>query len=210
MFGKILDGLPVDSGCPFVGFDLGKCLKQSLLIQHAVIETVVNLRHTCSCVSFSLPCSSRLRSWPGSHRLLSQRAIYDNLSRLLQMDDHYPQRVSYNRPQIACPAPSDGLCPAQRSRDGSENLRINFLPSHSAAAFGSQRTPSTKRQVVPVLPSRLLPAFTGRDFITTTDSSATSHRVVRPRVAPCASLIQYPTTQTLKQCKASPVTSDSL
>jgi hypothetical protein len=61
----------------------------------------------------------------------------------------------------------------------------------------------------PVLPSRLLPAFTGRDFITTTDSSATSHRVVRPRVAPCISLIQHPTTQALKQCKASPVTSGS-
>ena len=104
------------------------------------------------------------------------------------MDDHYPQRVFYNRPQIACPALSDGLCPARRSRAGSRNLRINFLPSHSAEAFGSQRTPSTKRRVIPVLPSRLLPAFTGRDFITTTDSSATSHRIVRPWVSPCAFL----------------------
>ena len=82
-FGKIRDGLPVDFGWPFVGFDLGKGLKQSLLIQHAVVKTVVYCRDTCSCVSLSLPCSSRLRSWPGSHRLLSQRAIYDSLSRLL-------------------------------------------------------------------------------------------------------------------------------
>ena len=39
-----------------------------------------------------------------------------------------------------------------------------------------------------LLPSSLLPAFIGRDFITTTDSSATSHRIVWPWVSPCTSL----------------------
>jgi hypothetical protein len=40
----------------------------------------------------------------------------------------------------------------------------------------------------PILPSILLPAFTGRDFIATTESSATSHRFGRPWIAPCTSL----------------------
>ena len=62
------------------------------------------------------------------------------------MDDHYPQRVFYNRPQIACPALSDGLCPARRSRAGSRNLRINFLPSHPLRllAHNEPRRPSDR------------------------------------------------------------------
>jgi hypothetical protein len=60
------------------------------------------------------------------------------------------------------------------------NFRMNFIPSHPDEAFDTHQSLPTKRQVVPVLSSSLLPAFTGRDFITTTESSATSHRVERP------------------------------
>jgi hypothetical protein len=43
------------------------------------------------------------------------------------------------------------------------------------------------------LPSRRLPAFIGRNFITTTESSATSHRTGWPRDSPCATLLRMPT-----------------
>jgi hypothetical protein len=66
------------------------------------------------------------------------------------------------------------LQPSRRS------FRMNFIPSHSDEAFGTHRPLPTLRQIVPVLSSSLLPAFTGRDFITTTESSATSHRIKRP------------------------------
>lgn len=52
----------------------------------------------------------------------------------------------------------------------------NILPPFATAqAFGSDQPLQTKLQVVPVLSSTLLPGFIGRNFITTTDSSATSH-----------------------------------
>ena len=62
------------------------------------------------------------------------------------------------------------------------------------------------RWVIPVLSSTLLPGFTGRNFITTTESSATSHRFDQPWITPCASLFR----KTRKQCKASPVKANSL
>jgi hypothetical protein len=53
----------------------------------------------------------------------------------------------------------------------------NILPPFATdQAFDSDQFLQTKLQVIPVLSSSLLPAFTGRNFITTTDSSATSHR----------------------------------
>jgi len=54
----------------------------------------------------------------------------------------------------------------------------NILPPFAPdQAFDSGQPLQTKLQIIPVLPSTLLPAFTGRNFITTTDSSATSHRI---------------------------------
>jgi hypothetical protein len=47
-----------DPAAVFRDFDL-----QSTFVQHAVVETAVNLRHTCSCVSF--PCPVRLASGLG-------------------------------------------------------------------------------------------------------------------------------------------------
>jgi len=49
-------------------------------------------------------------------------------------------------------------------------------PFATHTAFGSCRPLATQCQVVPVFSSSLLPAFTGRNFNTTTGSSATSHR----------------------------------
>jgi len=48
--------------------------------------------------------------------------------------------------------------------------------------------PPDQLTVVPVLSSTLLPGFFGRDFCTTTGSSATLHRFVRPWVSSCTSL----------------------
>ncbi|MGE4403684.1 MAG: hypothetical protein AB7F61_18690 [Desulfobulbus sp.] len=54
---------------------------------------------------------------------------------------------------------------------------MNVIPSHDAAAFGAPRPPPTRRRVVPVFSSSRLPAFIGRNFLTTTESSATSHHI---------------------------------
>ena len=37
--------LAVDTGCACVGFDLDICAQESLFMEHAVVETVVDLRH---------------------------------------------------------------------------------------------------------------------------------------------------------------------
>jgi len=98
-------------------------------------------------------------------------------------------------PQIACHGPPRKSAPPRRaacvqscipSRSGS--LQMNFLPSHNVRAFGAWHLPRTKPRVVPVFSSRLLPAFSGRDFVTTTESSATLHRFVRPWVSSWVSL----------------------
>jgi len=109
------------------------------------------------------------------------------------MDGLSRQRSRQALTVAKCPAPSGGLCPDSPSSSDFGNLRTNFIPSHDTAAFGSPRPPQTRRRVVPVLPSRRLPAFIGRNFITTTESSATSHRIVWPRVSPCAALFRKPT-----------------
>ena len=65
----------------------------------------------------------------------------------------------------------------------SENLQINFLPSQLMVLLAFPPAPTNKPQVIPVFSSRRLPAFSGRDFYTTTDSSATSHRFDPSRVS---------------------------
>ncbi len=45
MLGKIRDVLAIDSGRAFVGFDLRKCSKKPLLLEHAVIEAVISSHH---------------------------------------------------------------------------------------------------------------------------------------------------------------------
>jgi hypothetical protein len=53
-------------------------------------------------------------------------------------------------------------------------------PFATDTAFGAYQPPTNRCRVIPVLPSTLLPAFTGRNFYTTTGSSATLHRFDRP------------------------------
>ena len=61
----------------------------------------------------------------------------------------------------------------------------DFRPSHPIRAFDPDRSAEPPSAVIPVLSSTLLPGFSGRNFLTTTASSATSHRL-RPRLSPCA------------------------
>jgi len=50
----------------------------------------------------------------------------------------------------------------------------DFRPSHPTRAFDPARSAEPPPAVVPVLSSTLLPGFMGRNFLTTTASSATS------------------------------------
>lgn len=67
----------------------------------------------------------------------------------------------------------------------------NFRPSHPTRAFDPARSAEPPPAVVPVFSSTLLPGFTGRNFVTTTASSATSHPT-RPWLSPCS----VPSSQT--------------
>jgi len=66
----------------------------------------------------------------------------------------------------------------------------DFRPSHPNKAFDLVRSTEPPPAVVPVLSSTLLPGFTGRNFFTTTASSATSHPL-RPRFSPWATTSGY-------------------
>ena len=74
---------------------------------------------------------------------------------------------------------------ASTFRSMSVVLINDFRPSHPTKAFGLAQSAEPPPAVVPVLSSTLLPGFSGRNFLTTTASSATSHRL-RPRLSPCA------------------------
>jgi hypothetical protein len=89
----------------------------------------------------------------------------------------FQQIACHGSPQESAP-PRRAACVQSRSPSCSGSIQMNFLPSHDVRAFGACRPPRTKPRVVPVFSSRPLPAFSGRDFITTTDSSATLHRFV--------------------------------
>jgi hypothetical protein len=58
-----------------------------------------------------------------------------------------------------------------------KTLPRNFSPSQTTDAFGAASLVRTKPDVIAVFSSTRLPGFSGRDFLTTTGSSATSHRV---------------------------------
>lgn len=58
-----------------------------------------------------------------------------------------------------------------------ENTSLKLLPFATADAFDNPLPARTKPDVVTVFSSTRLPGFSGRDFLTTTGSSATSHRV---------------------------------
>ena len=64
---------------------------------------------------------------------------------------------------------------ASTSLSSSVTLVNDFRPSHPSRAFGPARSAEPPPAVVPVLPSTLLPGFSGRNFHTTTASSVTSH-----------------------------------
>ena len=74
------------------------------------------------------------------------------------------------------PAPSGGLFQPDfvSSRLG-WNLRSDFTPSQTAALLASHRSPDVAHPVISVLSSTPSPGFTGRNFCTTTGSSATPH-----------------------------------
>lgn len=59
----------------------------------------------------------------------------------------------------------------------------DFRPSHPYRAFDLVRPAVHKTAVIPVFSSTLLPGFIGRNFFTTTASSATSHPL-RPWLSP--------------------------
>ena len=74
------------------------------------------------------------------------------------------------------PYPVGQLVNAASTFHSSSAILVNdFRPSHPARAFDPARPTEPPPAVVPVLSSALLPGFTGRNFITTTASSATSH-----------------------------------
>ncbi len=88
--------------------------------------------------------------------------------------------------------PSARPCPvgqlvntASTSHSSSVILVNDFRPSHPIRAFDPDRSAEPPSAVIPVLSSTLLPGFSGRNFLTTTASSATSHQL-RPRLSPCA------------------------
>jgi len=74
---------------------------------------------------------------------------------------------------------------ASTSRSSSVMLINDFRPSHPTKAFNPDRSAEPPPAVVPVLSSTLLPGFPGRNFLTTTASSATSHPL-QPWLSPCA------------------------
>ncbi len=76
------------------------------------------------------------------------------------------------------PASSGGLCIHALSLGSLHQHSMNdFPPSHPSATFDDRRPAASPTTVIPVLSSARLPAFIGRNFITTTGSSATSHTV---------------------------------
>jgi hypothetical protein len=88
-----------------------------------------------------------------------------------------------------------------------KNTSLKLHPFATTDAFGSRPLVWTGPDVVTVFSSTRLPGFSGRDFLTTTGSSATSHRVS----AFLSCLLKSPTdptgvTSVAGQCQASPVT----
>lgn len=77
---------------------------------------------------------------------------------------------------------------------------IYLRPFASTNAFGQLYPTAIECSILPVLSSSLLPAFTDRELITTTDSSATPHHFVPPL---CLHLFEL--TLHLGWCRASPV-----
>ena len=57
------------------------------------------------------------------------------------------------------------------------NTSLKLLPFATAEAFGILPLANTRPDVIAVFSSTRLPGFSGCDFLTTTGSSATSHRV---------------------------------
>ncbi len=58
-----------------------------------------------------------------------------------------------------------------------KNTSLKLHPFATADAFGNRSPMRTKPHVVTVFSSTRLPGFSGRDFLTTTGSSDTSHHV---------------------------------
>lgn len=74
------------------------------------------------------------------------------------------------------PAPSGGLFqPDIVFKQLGWSLRSDFTPSQTGALLASHRPPDVARPVISVLSSTPSPGFKGRNFITTTGSSATPH-----------------------------------
>ena len=99
------------------------------------------------------------------------------------------QCLFHNLPSVKCPTSSSGLCSAQSFHIASKNFQDILHPFTTDSAFGIYQPLLTIQQVIPVFSSRLLPAFPGRNFITTTDSSATSHHIRHTWISPCNAVI---------------------
>jgi len=65
--------------------------------------------------------------------------------------------------------------PTEQGETLSESSVSASSPSHTDLTFDQVDPTASKAAVIPVLSSTLLPGFTGRNFFTTTGSSATSH-----------------------------------
>lgn len=112
---------------------------------------------------------------------LSHVGQYESEPAQVTSASRFDGAADFPQPRSTYPASSGGFVTGRTPHFHFwKSFRMNVIPSHSDEAFGAHRPLPTRRQVVPVLPSRLLPAFTGQDFITTTESSATSHRIERP------------------------------
>ena len=90
----------------------------------------------------------------------------------------FPQHLN----SLPCPV-GQLVNSASTSLSSSAMLINDFRPSHPNKAFDPARSAEPPPAVIPVLSSTLLPGFIGRNFITTTASSATSHPL-RPWLSP--------------------------
>ena len=94
--------------------------------------------------------------------------------------------------------------PARSRACSPQDTSLKLHPFATTHAFGNAPSAAIRRDVTTVLSSRLLPAFTGRGLLTTTGSSATSHRVNRSLSRPLNR--RFRSLQATGRCQASPVT----
>ena len=85
--------------------------------------------------------------------------------------------VFLQKPQKKTPPRQAARVSTTAVRIQSFSLMSDFTPSHHPTTFDGGLPAVSPTAVIPVLSSTRLPAFTGRNFFTTTGSSATSHAI---------------------------------